>query len=146
MTYNLHNQLDVQSARARLEFLIGKGSFIELAEKKPKRSIQQNRYLYCILNYFACQVGESVDYVKRYYYKYHCNKDIFLRMKVDKITNQQTTYLRSSAELDSKEMTDSIERFRNFSMLEAGIYIPSPDEPDSIMQMQIEIERNKQFI
>ena len=146
MTYNLHNQLDVQSARARLEFLIGKGSFIELAEKKPKRSIQQNRYLYCILNYFACQVGESVDYVKRYYYKYHCNKDIFLRTKVDKITNQQTTYLRSSAELDSKEMTDSIERFRNFSMLEAGIYIPSPDEPDSIMQMQIEIERNKQFI
>ena len=146
MTYNLHNQLDVQSARARLEFLIGKGSFIELAEKKPKRSIQQNRYLYCILNYFSCQVGESVDYVKRYYYKYHCNKDIFLRTKVDRITNQQTTYLRSSAELDSKEMTDSIERFRNFSMLEAGIYIPSPDEPDSIMQMQIEIERNKQFI
>ena len=146
MLYNLSLPLDIQNIRARLEFLIKKGCFVELSEKKPKRSIQQNRYLYHILSYFACQVGESVDYVKRYYYKYHCNKDIFLRTKVDKITNQQTTYLRSSAELDSKEMTDSIERFRNFSMLEAGIYIPSPDEPDSIMQMQIEIERNKQFI
>lgn len=146
MTYNLHNQLDAQSARARLEFLIGKGSFIELAEKKPKRSLQQNRYLYLCLNFFACQLGESPDYVKRYYYKYWCNKDIFLRTKIDKITGEKTTYLRSSAELDSKEMTDSIEKFRNFAMLKAGIYIPSPDEPDNIMQMQIEIERNKQFV
>ena len=146
MTYNLHNQLDAQSARARLEFLIGKGSFIELAEKKPRRSLKQNSYLYLCLNYLASQLGESPDYVKRYYYKYHCNKDIFLRSKIDKITGEKTTYLRSSAELDSKEMTDSIERFRNFAMLEAGIYIPSPDEPDNIMQMQIEIERNKQFI
>jgi len=147
MTYNLHNALDAQSARTRLDALIKKGCFIELTEKKPKRSLQQNSYLHICLSYFACQVGESLEYVKRYYYKYYCNKDIFLRTKMDKLTGQATTYLRSSADLDTKEMTDSIERFRNWANSDdVGIYIPEPNEQECVMQMQIEVERNKQWL
>ena len=145
MTYNLQNSLDVQSIRTRLEQLIKKACFVDLTEKKPKRSIPQNSYLHYCFSYLACQVGESPEYVKRYYYKYFCNKDLFLRTKVDKLTGQTTTYLRSSSELDTKEMTDSIERFRNFAA-EQGYYIPAPHEEEMIIQMQIEVERNKQYL
>jgi len=40
----------------------------------------------------------------------------------------------------------SIERFRNWASQEAGIYLPSADEYIIIQQMEIEIERNKDYI
>ena len=43
-------------------------------------------------------------------------------------------------------MSLSIERFRNWAAQEAGIYIPSADEAILIQQMEIEIERNKEFL
>ena len=146
MTYNLHNALDAQSARTRLDALIKKGCFIELTEKKPKRSLRQNNYLHLILSYFACRKGETLEYVKRYYYKFYCNKDIFLIKKTDNITGEETTRLRSSADLTTEEMTISIERFRNWAAAEAGEYIPEPNEQEMVMQMHIEVERNKQYL
>lgn len=54
--------------------------------------------------------------------------------------------LRSSAELDTEEMSVSIERFRNFASSEVGIYLPSPNERELLIYMQQEIERNKEFL
>ena len=54
--------------------------------------------------------------------------------------------LRSSASLDSAEMTTAIERFRDWSVQTAGIYIPSAEERDLITKMEIDIERNKTYL
>lgn len=145
MTYNLSSPLEAQSARARLELLIKRGSICELTEKKPRRSISQNAYLHVALGYLAAQTGNTLEWVKREYYKKHCNPDLFIVAKVDGLLGK-VCYLRSSAELTTEEMSLSIDRLRNWAVLEAGIYIPTPDEEAQVVAMQIEVERCKEWI
>lgn len=145
MQYDGSNPLHAQQAKSKLEKLIKEQKVFELTEKKPRRSLNQNKYLHVILAYFGCQIGETMEYVKRNYYKILCNKDTFVREREDKFLGK-IKYLRSSAELDSSEMSMTIERFRNFASCEAGVYIPSPDEERLIQLMEIEVERNKLYI
>ena len=116
----------------------------ELTEKKPQRSLSQNKYLHICLSYFGCQIGETMEYVKRNYYKILCNKDTFVREREDKFLGK-IKYLRSSADLDSAEMSLTIERFRNFAGAQ-GIYIPSREEDRLVQWMEIETEQNKFYI
>lgn len=144
MKYDGSNPFHAQQARAKLEKLIKEKKIFELTEKKLQRSLSQNRYLHICLAYFGCQIGETMEYVKRNYYKILCNKDTFIREREDKFLGK-IKYLRSSVDLDSAEMSLTIERFRNFSSAQ-GIYIPSPEEERLIQMMEIEIERNKPYI
>lgn len=125
MKYDGANPLHAQQARSKLERLIKERKVFELTEKKPKRSLNQNKYLHVILAYFGCQIGETMEYVKRNYYKILCNKDTFVRERDDKYLGK-IKYLRSSADLDSAEFSLTIERFRNFASAQ-GVYIPSPE-------------------
>lgn len=145
MRYDGSNELHAAQARARLEKLIRERKVFDLTEKKPQRSLSQNSYLHVILAYFACQYGETTEYVKREYYKKLVNPDTFIRAREDRFLGR-IKYLRSSADLTTEEMTLSIDRFRNWSAESAGIYLPSPDEGRLVLLMEMEIERNKEFI
>ena len=116
-----------------------------MSEKKPRRSLPQNKYLHVILAYFGTQTGNTLEWVKQQYYKKLVNPDLFIREKEDKYLGK-IKVLRSSADLDTSEFSLSIERFRNWAAQEASIYIPSSDEAILIQQMEIEIERNKEFL
>lgn len=145
MWYDGGNELQAIQARMRLEKLIKDGKVFELTEKKPKRSLPQNSYLHVLLSYFAAETGNTLEWVKKEYYKKLVNPEVFIRTKEDRFRGL-VKYLRSSADLDSAEMTTTIERFRNWSASEAGIYLPAPDEERLLQLAQIEIERNKEFI
>lgn len=145
MRYDGTNMLHAAQARAKLEKLIRDGKVFDLTEKKPQRSISQNSYLHVLLSYFACQYGETMEYVKREYFKKLVNPDTFIRDREDKFLGR-IKYLRSSAELTTEEMTLSIDRFRDWASQIAGIYLPSPDEDRLISLMEMEIERNKQYL
>lgn len=144
MQYDGSNPLHVQQAKAKLEKLIKGQKVFELTEKKPKRSLNQNKYLHVILAYFGCQIGETMEYVKRNYYKILCNKDTFVRERDEKYLGK-IKYLRSSADLDSAEFSLTIERFRNFASAQ-GVYIPSPEQERLIQLMEIEVEHNNLYI
>lgn len=145
MIYNLSSPLDKANFLLRAKKLAESGKVIELTEKKPRRSLPQNKYLHVILAYFGTQTGNTLEWVKQQYYKKLVNPDLFIREKEDKYLGR-IKVLRSSADLDTAEMSLSIERFRNWAAQEAGIYIPSADEAILIQQMEIEIERNKEFL
>lgn len=145
MWYDGNNELQAVQARMRLEKLIKDGKVFELTEKKPKRSLSQNAYLHVLLGYFAAQTGNTLEWVKKEYYKKLVNPTTFIRTKEDRFMGV-VKYLRSSADLDTAEMTTTIDRFRNWSAGEAGIYLPAPDEERLLQLAQIEIERNKEFI
>lgn len=145
MWYDGNNELQAVQARMRLEKLIKDGKVFELTEKKPKRSLSQNAYLHVLLGYFASQTGNTLEWVKKEYYKKLVNPTTFIRTKEDRFMGV-VKYLRSSADLDTAEMTTSIDRFRNWSASEVGIYLPSPDEERLLQLAQIEIEKNKEFI
>ena len=144
MLYDLSNPLQCENFKVKSEALAKKGCIVELTEKKPQRTSSQNRYLHSILAYFGLEVGETAEYVKRHYFKILCNKDIFIREVEDKFLGR-VKVLRSSADLDTEEMTRAIERYRNWCSTQ-GCYIPSPEEHLMIQQMEIEISRNKQYL
>lgn len=145
MIYDTSNPLDKANFLLRAKKLAESGKIIEMSEKKPRRSLPQNKYLHVILAYFGTQTGNTLEWVKQQYYKKLVNPDLFIREKEDKYLGK-IKVLRSSADLDTAEMSLSIERFRNWAAQEAGIYIPSSDEAILIQKMEIEIERNKEYL
>lgn len=145
MLYDTSNPLDKANFLLRTKKLAESGVIVDLTEKKPRRSLPQNKYLHVILAYFGTQTGNTLEWVKQQYYKKLVNPDLFIREKEDKYLGR-IKVLRSSADLDTAEMSLSVDRFRNWATQEAGIYIPSADEAILIQQMEIEIERNKEFL
>lgn len=144
MVYDTSNPLDKANFLLRAKKLAESGKVIELTEKKPRRSLPQNKYLHVLLAYFGTQTGNTLEWVKQQYYKKLVNPDLFIREKEDKYLGK-IKVLRSSADLDTSEFSLSIERFRNWAS-QAGIYLPSADEYIIIQQMEIEIERNKEYL
>ena len=145
MLYDTSNPLDKANFHLRAKKLAERGAIVDLTEKKPRRSLPQNKYLHVILAYFGSQTGNTLEWVKQQYYKKLVNPDLFIREKEDKYLGR-IKVLRSSADLDTVEMSLSVDRFRNWAAQEAGIYIPSADEAILIQQMEIEIERSKEFL
>ncbi len=147
MLYDLSQVKHREQVRKRFEAILQNNvGILELRLLKPKRTIKQNNYLHLIIGYFACAYGESEEYVKEQYFKIAANKQLFLVSKQDKVLNKEVTYLRSSRELTTEEMQLAIERFRNWSSINAGVYLPSAEEHRLLELAEIEIERNKEFL
>lgn len=142
----MSNPLSKEQFKARSAMLLEKSNgIVELTAKKPKRSDQQNKYLHVILGYFAMETGNTLEWVKQQYFKKLVNAEIFIREQEDKYLGK-IKILRSSAELDSAEMTTAIDRFRNWASAEAGVYLPSANEEEMLSLMEVEISRYKQYL
>ena len=147
MIYDASNRIDVQRALVKVQSLIDKQKKFEIKVKRPRRSISQNSYLHLILTWFAIEYGETVDYVKQVIFKQWVNEDIFSDSYTNPKTSKTRPRLKSTSELNSKELTESIERFRNWSSKEAGIYLAEPNDLASIDQMETEISKhNKSYL
>lgn len=145
MIYDLNNILDKERFKRRSNQLYKAGVVVELTERKPRRTIPQNRYLHLILGWFAIETGNTLDYVKTYYFKLYKNPDLFVVEKVDKHLGK-VQVLRSSRDLTTAEMTTAIDRFRNWSSQEAGIYLPSPLEQEFLTAIEQEMHKQKEYL
>ena len=145
MIFNLNNPYEIDKFKEYVNKLYAQRAIVEVKKKLPNRSLAQNSYLHLILSWFACETGYSLEEVKLDYFKKTCNRDLFVRKKINKKGNE-VTYVRSSSDLDTLEMTTAIDRFRNYASAQAGIYLPSPNESQFLIYIEQEIERNKEFI
>lgn len=145
MIFNLKYEDECRKFLARVQKLLDEQATVTLAKKNPQRTLSQNRYMYLLLAYFGSEYGVSVDEAKSDYFKRLCNSDLFVREKVNK-HGKAVKYLRSSSELNTAEMTLAIDRFRHWSSMEAGIYLPSPEDREFITHCEQEIERNNEFV
>lgn len=145
--YDLRAALDRERFKTRSNHLYKRGATVELTEKRERRSLSQNNYLHLILTGFAMEYGESVEYVKQVLFKCHCNADIFIKQVSDMYAGERE-YIRSSADLDTAEMTLAIDRFRDWANKEAGIYLPSPNEEEMLKSLEIEASKydNKRWL
>ena len=125
MIYDLKNEYQIPKFKEYVNKLFKERAVVEVKKKLPNRTLAQNSYLHLLLGYF--------------------NRDLFERKTVNKKGNE-VTYLRSSAELTTGEMTLSIDRFRNWSASVAGIYLPAANEHQMLIYAQQEIQRNQEFI
>lgn len=145
MIYNLSNDFDKQRFKVRCNALYKQGGVVDLTAKKEQRTIPQNRYLHLILGWFAIETGNTLGFVKQEYFKRHINPDLFV-VEIDDKHLGKVSVLRSSRDLNTAEMTTAIERFRNWSSAEAGVYLPSPDEQAFLQSIEIEILRQKEYL
>lgn len=145
MIFNLNNPFEHDRFKEYVNQLYKQRAIVEVKKKHPNRTLAQNSYLHLLLGYFGSEYGCSLDEAKVDFYKRACNRDLFERKTVNRY-GKEVTYLRSSAELTTGEMTLSIDRFRNWSAAQAGIYLPAANEHQMLIYAQQEIERNKEFI
>jgi hypothetical protein len=145
MTYDLSNILDRERFKRRSDELLSKNEVVELTAKKKRRTLPQNAYLHLILGWFAIETGNNLHFVKQGYFKRLINPDLFVQEIEDKHLGK-VRVLRSSRELNTAEMTTAIERFRNWSSQEAGVYLPSPNEQEFLQAIEVEMHRQKEYL
>ncbi len=142
--YNTSNPLEKQQFLLRANKLAEGGKIVEMGEKRPQRSLKQNAYLWLILGYWASQTGYTKAEAEAIYKE--ISKDIYYIQK--EIYGNEVTYIRHTYELNTEEMTTTIERFRNWSAANDAypVYIPAPNESYYFAEMEMEIERMKEYI
>lgn len=143
--YNLKNVYDRKKFKEACNQMVLKNEYVELKKKNTQHSLAQNSYLHCLLGYFASEFGYTLVEVKFDIFKKICNRDIFERKRLNR-RGQVVTYIRSSTELDKAEMTTAIERFRNYSSAQCGLYLPTPHEGEMLFFAQQQIEQCKEFL
>lgn len=144
MIYNSEKPIDIQNAIAKLKYFIEKKYSFELKRKLPKRSISQNSYLHLLFSWFALQTGYTAEEVKQEIFKKIVNTNTFYEGEFGEIIKIERW--RSTASLNTQEMTLCIDRFRDYSAKEAGIYLPEPRELAIIQEMEIQIANNQQYL
>ena len=142
MIFNLNNPIDRSKATKRIRELWQKNAVVELKEKRL-RTLKQNSYLHVILSYFGVELGYTLEEAKKLYKV--LNKDLYEYEKPGLFQKPEKFY-RSSAELDTAELTITIDKFRNYSSIEAGTYLPGPNEKGYIQEAEIRVSRNQQYL
>lgn len=141
MIYDSTSKFDCERAITVLKGFIAKGKKFELKAKHPKRSISQNSYLHLILTWFGLGTGYTLEEVKQDIFKKHVNPQLFYEGEFGDLIKIERW--RSTASLDTAEMTLAIDRFRNFSSIECSIYLPEPGDLAVLQELEIEISKHK---
>ena len=144
MIYNLKTQKD--QADQYYKKLRSEECTVEIIKKRNKRTNKQNRYLHLLFGYFGLEVGCSAEYVKRQFFKFTCNYDLFVVEVETKLGLIQE--LKSTKDLNTFEMTIAIDRFKDFSAREAGIVLPDAEDKEFLNQIHNMLEEyeNKRYI
>lgn len=144
MLYNNSNPLEKEQFLRRAHKLAEGGKMVEMTEKKPQRTLKQNSYLWLILGYWASQTGYTKEEAEAIYKD--VNKDIYHEVK--DVLGEEMVYIKHTYELDTKEMTKTIEKFRNWSAMNDvyPVYIPAPDEENLVQLMEQEVQRMRDYI
>ena len=144
MIYNPEKQIDVSRAIERLKFFIENKRVFELTEKRKKRTISQNAYLHLLFGWFALETGYTTEEVKQEIFKKIVNPNTFYEGEFGNIITIERW--RSTANLNTQEMTLCIDRFRDYASKEAAIYLPQPSDIVMLQEMEIQISNNQNYL
>jgi hypothetical protein len=133
MILDLSISSDYQKARTYLGKLLNEKAKIELVKIHPKRTGKQNRYVHAIFALFGVHFGYSVEE----------SKTLIKRELGYVYEKNGHEFLRKTSEMTTKELTEFIDRMRNYSAAN-GCWLPSADEfnADYVGYMK-EVERAK---
>lgn len=138
MKYNLSNLIELAEASEYFAKLRSQEAVIELKKVNPNRSLRANAYLHLLLQICANEWGYTLSEIKTIW-KRDIAQSIFIYHKNDQ------AFVRSSADLDSKEMTDAIERLKTYSA-EQGLVLPEPDDMEKLMYYGRQISKNERYL
>jgi hypothetical protein len=146
MIYNPEKPIDIQNAITKIKYFIDKKAVFELKRKQVPKTYPQIKYVHLILGWFALEYGETVEYVKLEYFKKLVNPAIFKYEFINRKTGEIRDEYKSLANISKEEMTLSINRFRDYSSKEAGIYLPQPSDLSILQEIEIQIKNNQKYL
>lgn len=147
------NPVELEKFKERVSIMIAKANklhddwrnekffVVELKERQPSRTVQQNAYLWVTITYVALEEGYPKDYIEQAFKE--VNKDVFLRERENKM-GKKYQYWRHIPDLDKEEMSECIDRWLHHCAMERGLYIPSPQD-HAYMLWQTQVERNAEL-
>lgn len=118
MIYDLKKDIDIKSFVLKTEHFIDKGFIVELKKKQKARTINQNSYLHVLINLYAIEIGLTINEAKT---------DIKKACPFGSYQKNGNTYLVETSKMDTKELTEFIDWFRNYSA-QNGLYLPTSEE------------------
>ena len=143
MQYDLTSDFQRKAFLSKVDLLLERGGVVEVTEKTFRTS-SQNNYLHLLLGVVAMETGNTLEDVKREYFKEMVNPDIFRSYRTDKRGNTIKVY-RSTSEVSKEEMSAAIDRFKRWGA-ENGIYMPNPGDESLLREIAIEMGRNKAYL
>ncbi|MBF7090489.1 hypothetical protein IUY40_02875 [Flavobacterium sp. ALJ2] len=146
MLYNPEKPIDVQRAVEKFKYFVKHNKVFELSAKKVPKTYPQLKYAHLIMSWFALEYGEQLEYIKLEYFKKLVNPSIFQYEFVNRITGEVRIEYKSLANLTKDELTLAIDRFRDYSSKEAGIYLPEPKDLAIIREIEIQLKNNEQYL
>ncbi len=101
---------------------------VELCDESA-RTLNQNSYIHVLCRILAADIGVTEAYAKQVYFKEYANKDIFIKVTKDPLTNEMVKTIRSTCDLSIPEMRKAISNFRNWAQ-ENGYFLPEANIND----------------
>ena len=137
MKLDLNKPFDLNKFKAYQDKLILKKAKIELKELRDKRTLRQNSYLHILFSLYAIEFGYTLAEAKT-----------FLKRKSDLLTYEKSgdKFLRSTADLNTKELTTFIDWIRTFAGVN-GCYLPTSEEYiQQSFEIDKDIDKHKEFL
>lgn len=125
MKYDLSNTFQAKQFDARCEALKRKGAKVELCEKKTNRTLSQNALFHLWIRVFADCIGDTnVEQLKLEVKRHTLGRRVIRNRFTD--ADEFADY--STAQMDTKQMSDLLDRFKAFAMTDFGCYLPYEGE------------------
>ncbi len=117
MKLNLSKPDEANKAEVYFAKLLSDGSKIELKKISPPRTIKMNSYVHVLFQLWGSHFGYSLDEAKQI---------VKVELGYTYQKDGRTFYCQTSI-MNTKELTELIDRFRNWSASE-GCYLPTSKE------------------
>lgn len=138
MKYKTADRDQCLEAFEYLTKLVGQEAVVEVKKINPNRSLNQNSYYHLLLGIFGLEFGWSIEEAK-VLHKREVSPQIFVYEK------NGVKFLRSSASLDTKQMSDAIEQFKKYAA-EGGLYLPDANDNEKLLFYSNQIEQQSKYL
>jgi hypothetical protein len=141
MKYDTSISEEAVLASTQLRKLLEKQAVVEIKEVRKGRTRKQNAYLHLLLADFGMQFGYTVEEAKQLFKA--LSPDIFKYERDSKLG--ALVFWLSTADVDTKQMSDAIEKFKNYSAL-AGHKLPDATDEAWLRSIENMIDGQREFL
>lgn len=138
MRYDLKSADEFDEAIRFVNHSFSADKMIEIKVVRPTRSLKANAYYHLLLQICGSEWGYSLAEMK-IIHKRDISPSVFIYWKNEK------AFTKSSADLNSKELSDAIEQLKKYSA-EQGLVLPEPTDEDAMRHWEKQIQTNERYL
>lgn len=136
MLLDLSKEFDAKRGEEYFNKMLKDGAKIEIKKVHAKRTVDQNAYFHVCIKFFCLETGYTMKEAKIVLAREFGSFMIY--------KHKEHSFIRSTSELDTSQMTQYIDWIRNIACYETlGVYVMTPEE---YLTNKFEIDQQLQYI